>query len=117
MFATLALTLRAGAPPSVSGIITHTDRVDPITPLGATSFLGFPEAASFNLTTRTFDPDSKLLRETVVLVIRRPTQLVFLHHKQDIPLQARSHVGDEPRGHVGVGVDSRPGGKAFGVRG
>jgi PKD repeat protein len=55
-FATLALSLRVGtgSSTSVSGIITQTDQVGPDTMVGS-SFLGFPETASFDPFTRRFE--------------------------------------------------------------
>ena len=58
----------------------------------------------------------ELLREPVVLQVGRAPQLVFLEHEQDVPVQARTHVSDEPGGHVRVRVDARPGREVLGVR-
>ena len=59
---------------------------------------------------------AKLLRELIVPEVRRASQVVFLQHEQDVPLQAAPHVSDQACRHVRVGVDPRPRRQPFGVR-
>ena len=59
---------------------------------------------------------SKIVRKVIVTEVGRAAQLVLLEHEEDVPAQAQAHVGDEPGGHVRIGVDSGTGGQTFGMR-
>ena len=50
----------------------------------------------------------QLLRELVVLHVRRAPQIVLLEHEEHVPAQPHAHVRDDARRHVRVRVDPRP---------
>ena len=51
-----------------------------------------------------------------MLQIGRAAQRLLLDDEQDVPLQPQAHVGDEAGRHVGIGINPRPGRKAFRMR-
>jgi len=59
---------------------------------------------------------AKVVGEPVVAQVRRPAQLVLFENEEHIPVEVLTHVGDEPGGHVRVGVDARPRRETFRMR-
>ena len=124
--AAIAVALVAAAPSSAGGGNVYTvtplvsdqfPLVGPVDNQDAAPFAGRKPAIVQVIAIHRHERAPELLREAIVLQVGRAAQPFFFEHEEDVPLQASPHVGHEPCGHVGVGVNARPRREAFGVWG